>query len=202
MMKNIIKQEYRRWAHTYDDFETNIAIILEKDLLIKEINPEKNEIILDAGCGTGRYIGELRRKCKKIIGVDFSPEMLAIAKKKYPEISFYEKDLMKRLPFKNNSFHKIVSSLVFSHFKDIINPLKELHRVLRKGGKLFITDFPWHATIEWESIKFKKEKKFLLDIHKTSTFRPIADFIDKASVGSIPNRISLGKFYNLFYNIS
>ena len=201
-MKNIIKQEYRRWAHTYDDFETNIAIILEKDLLIKEINPEKNEIILDAGCGTGRYIGELRRKCKKIIGVDFSPEMLAIAKKKYPEISFYEKDLMKRLPFKNNSFHKIVSSLVFSHFKDIINPLKELHRVLRKGGKLFITDFPWHATIEWESIKFKKEKKFLLDIHKTSTFRPIADFIDKASVGSIPNRISLGKFYNLFYNIS
>mgnify|MGYP001579732447 CR=1 FL=1 len=196
LMENIIKQEYKKWANAYDDFETNIAIILEKDLLIKEINPQKREIILDAGCGTGRYIGELRKRCKKVIGVDFSPEMLSIAKKKYPDIVFYEKDLMKKLPFKNNSFHKIVSSLVFSHFKDINRTLKELHRVLKKGGKLFITDFPWHATLDWKSIRFKKKKNFLLDIHKTSTFRPIADLIDKASIigfknkGVIPLRIT------------
>lgn len=187
-MKDIIKQEYKRWSKTYDDYETNIAIILERDLLIEEINSQNDEIILDAGCGTGRYIGLLKKKCKKIIGLDFSPEMLDIAKKRYPDVEFYNKDLTKRLPFKNNTFDKIVSSLVFPHFKKINGPLKELHRVLKPGGKLIITDFPWHSTINWKSIKYKKKMKFFTDINKISTFRPIADFIDKASIIGLKNK--------------
>ncbi len=128
--------------------------------------------------------------------MDFSPEMLAIAKEKHPNIDFMKRDIMKRLPFKENTFHKIVSSLVFPHLKDIKKPLKELHRVLKKGGKLIITDFPWHTTIDWKSIKYKKKVIFFLDIHKTSTFRPITEYADITSLigfkikGIVPLRVT------------
>lgn len=181
-MKKEIKKTYKNWARTYDKFETNISIILEQDILIKKADPEKNEIILDAGCGTGRYIKELKKNCKKVTGIDFSKEMLEVAKNKNPEVNFIQADLTKKLPFKSSTFHKVLSSLVFSHIENIENPLREFHRILKKGGKLIITDFPWHSTIDWTGIKYKKEqKKDYLDIEKTCEFHSIAEYIDKAT---------------------
>ena len=191
-----VKQEYKNWAKNYDEYATNISIIVEKDVLIKKMNPQRREVILDLGCGTGRYVKELSEKCRKIIGVDFSKEMLEVAKVKNPNVEFYQKDITKRLPFKNNTFDKIISSLVFSHLTDISKPLKECRRILKKSGKLFITDFPGGSTIDWKSIKYKKKIIHSLDVSKTCRFHSIAEYIDKTSligfklVGIIPLRVT------------
>ncbi|GAJ14553.1 unnamed protein product, partial [marine sediment metagenome] len=106
----------------------------------------------------------------------------AVAKKKHLDVTFYQKDITKKLPFKNNTFHKIVSSLVFSHLKNITKPLKESYRVLKKGGKLIITDFPWGSTLDWKSIKYRKNPNFFPDVSKTCSFHSISEYVDKVSI--------------------
>lgn len=194
MLKEI-KKAYKSWAKDYDYYDANIAILVERERFLDVVNPSKKDIILDAGCGTGRYISELKKKCKKVIGVDFSSDMLEVARYKNPDVEFYQADLTKGLSFKKESFDKIISSLVFSHFKDIEPPLREMHRLLKKGGRIFITDFPWHAPIDWKTIRYKKKIKYFLDVNKTSINRPIVQYIDKATlvgfnvIGIIPLRI-------------
>lgn len=178
----ITREIYKEWSSTYDDYETNIAILLEMDRFIEVVKPSKKETILDAGCGTGRYIEKLKDSSKRVIGLDFSKEMINIAKEKYPDVEFHHADLTKGLKFKDNYFDKIISSLVFPHFKNIDFTLKEFYRILKSGGRLYITDFPWHGTIDWKNIKYKKKPIYRFDYQKTSYHRPIAEYLDKTSL--------------------
>lgn len=57
---------------------------------------------LDAACGTGRHPTYLRALGHDVIGVDASPEMLAQARKRLPDVAFYEADLH-RLPLPDNA---------------------------------------------------------------------------------------------------
>ena len=60
--------------------------------IIKLLNLQKNEKILDIGCGTGDLTKKIAKLCEKVTGIDNSNEMIQTAKKKYPEISFIHAD--------------------------------------------------------------------------------------------------------------
>ncbi|MFQ5584512.1 MAG: class I SAM-dependent DNA methyltransferase, partial [Calditrichia bacterium] len=76
MMTNV---NYRRWAKY-------ILTILKKE------NFRKGNL-LDIGCGTGQLLSRLSKTRYNLEGCDSSPEMLAVARKKLPDIHFYEVSL-------------------------------------------------------------------------------------------------------------
>lgn len=132
---------YTEWAESYDNFaKKNIGIIKNYPIIIDIIRKEKkNDQGLDLGCGTGLLALGLSRFCKKIVGIDFSASMLSEARKKQSlgaELVFQYGDITKRLPFDNESFDFAVASLVFNHIENIAPILREIWRVLRKGGVL------------------------------------------------------------------
>jgi SAM-dependent methyltransferase len=110
--------------------------------LIREIQKHlKNEMkILDVGCGTGHVLLDVYRtsdKKVKMIGIDYSPGMIKVAKQKskgIKDISFYLMDAY-RTKFKSNYFDIIINRLGPRSYD-------EIYRILKKKGLffLFVTD--------------------------------------------------------------
>lgn len=119
------------------------------ELILKELIPlVKNKAVLDAGCGTGKYINKLSPFTKKICGVDVSKDQLKIASTKLGKnVKLICSDL-ENLMFKDETFDVIyltwALSTVNSNKKDSNakkdNVLTELLRVLKKNGKLIIVE--------------------------------------------------------------
>ena len=99
--------------------------------------------ILDYGCGYGRILGELLKEgYEHLIGLDFSPSMIAAARAQHPEIMF-EVVESSTIPMPDASVDGV---LLFSVLTCIPTDegqralLKEIHRVLNRGGLLYISD--------------------------------------------------------------
>ena len=75
----------------------------------------------------------------KVTALDLSPEMLAIARKKYPDITFLE-GYAEKLPFKDASFDVVSAGFGVRNFEDLGKGMREFHRVLKPGGYAFIIE--------------------------------------------------------------
>jgi ubiquinone/menaquinone biosynthesis C-methylase UbiE len=95
----------------------------------------EGKYVLDVGCGEGFGTYYLSEKAKKIIGIDNSPESIELAKKNYnrENIEFIQMDAEK-LEFPDETFEIVVSMAVIEHVKDYESYLREMKRVLKKGG--------------------------------------------------------------------
>jgi ubiquinone/menaquinone biosynthesis C-methylase UbiE len=136
---------YQIWSHSYDtDSKLNPATEIDQKLLLRIINPQKQDSILDIGCGTGRLTIPLSIKCKNIIGIDQSLEMLRVAQEKSKgigNIHYTRSDIRRKLPFKDRTFDSAVCFLVLSHIKNLNLLFSEVNRVLKKGGYFIYNDF-------------------------------------------------------------
>jgi ubiquinone/menaquinone biosynthesis C-methylase UbiE len=91
--------------------------------------------ILDIGCGTGRYSTALAAHFNAhVIAVDPSEKMLAEARKKATEGVRYERASAESLPLPDASIDMVFMSMVFHHFADPDQAVRECRRVLRRGG--------------------------------------------------------------------
>lgn len=110
-------------------------------------------IILDLGCGTGRFSGALARRFgATVVGIDPSGKMLAEAPGHAdgPRV-FYARGTAEALPLRANSVDLIFMSMVFHHFTDRAMATRECRRVLRQGGRAClrtgsrdrISDYPY-----------------------------------------------------------
>jgi ubiquinone/menaquinone biosynthesis C-methylase UbiE len=104
--------------------------------------------VLDLGAGTGTLAIWLKQRCPKatVTGLDADPDVLARARRKAAdaecEIDFVE-GLSTELPFGNDSFDVVLSSLFFHHLMpgDKRRTLAEVRRVLKPGGNLHVADW-------------------------------------------------------------
>ncbi|MDE1155435.1 MAG: bifunctional demethylmenaquinone methyltransferase/2-methoxy-6-polyprenyl-1,4-benzoquinol methylase UbiE [Acidobacteriaceae bacterium] len=101
--------------------------------------------ILDLCCGTGDQTAALAKKrpanSEPITGLDFSSEMLARARAKFPanNILWVEGDAM-HLPFPDASFDLVTAAFGFRNLTDYAGGLREIARVLRPGGQIGILE--------------------------------------------------------------
>ncbi len=97
--------------------------------------------ILDLCTGTGDLAGMLNENYPQanIIGVDFSENMLNIARDKHPEIEFIQADCTK-LPFGDNSFDLCVISFGLRNIENMSKAVEEIYRVLKKSGVFINVD--------------------------------------------------------------
>ncbi len=95
--------------------------------------------VLDACCGTGDLALAACAEGARVTGVDFSRRMLEQAHRKSSEIDWVEADLLD-LPFAAGSFDAATVGFGIRNVDDIGGALRELRRVLRRGGRVAILD--------------------------------------------------------------
>ena len=131
--------------------------ILQKEVsetVIEAVNFFKHERVrrvLDLGCGTGRHTAYLLEEGFQIYGCDSSEAALRIAMATLPAVDF-ETCNMTSLPYEAGFFDAVICNHVIQHgtIAEIKVAISEIHRILRKGGFLFLvaisTNHPKYLT--------------------------------------------------------
>ena len=97
------------YSKIYDDlFYADNKNAFEVDNIIKYTKPNNDSFILDVGSGTGNHVYEMNNKNYNIIGVDKSYEMIKYSKKKFPELSFKNGDVLTTMLFDEQVFSHIL----------------------------------------------------------------------------------------------
>lgn len=138
--------------------------------VIKQLKFKKDDVVLDYGCGAGDYTKAIGFYCKEACGVDLDTSLAA---KRYPSVKFYTINNSK---YCDRLYDKIIAVNVIEHVVNYEHLLEKLYRLLKPGGKLFITTYnknfflhkknfdPTHV-IEWSKDDFEKfvSKKFIIE---------------------------------------
>lgn len=145
-----VSEMFNNIAPKYDFLNHLLSMGIDKIWRRKVINlikPLKPKVILDVATGTGDLALALTKvKPEKIIGIDISSGMLEKAKIKTADkhlsdiIEYIEGDA-ENLPFEDNYFDVITVAFGVRNFETLNKGLKELNRVLKPNGKLFILEF-------------------------------------------------------------
>jgi len=149
-------QAYDLWAATYDDTSGNALLHVEESAFAATLETLdlREKAVLDAGCGTGRHFaGILNRGPASLTGIDISGNMLQQAAGKAPPGASPLLCLatVEDVPFRDEAFDCIISTLVLDHVPHLERGLVELCRVLRPRGILLVTTFhPFGKLLSWE----------------------------------------------------
>lgn len=118
--------------------------ISSNDFRVKEVlkffGQPSDKKILDLGCGKGRFCRKIKDAgFPNIIGAEPSTKLIEIARENNKDVEFFQASAT-NLPFEDNEFDFLISIEVLEHIPDTEGAIKEMKRVLKPGGKLFIMD--------------------------------------------------------------
>ena len=154
--------------------------------------------ILEPGCGEGRGIELLAHKSKSYMALDKIQSVIDKLKPRFPNVEFRSTFFPPFTELKDNSFDVVISFQVIEHLKDDLGFLKEIHRVLRPGGKAIITTpnikmtltrNPWHVR-EYTN---QELKSLALSVFETVEMKGIAGN-EKVMDYYNENKASVAKF--------
>lgn len=156
---------FDRIAQRYDlinDVQSGGLHRLWKRRVVHEARISNGENALDVCCGTGDLAFSMSKQGAVVTGLDFSHQMLNVAKKRadsqssdptFGNPTFVQGDAMK-LPFSDDAFDVVTIAYGLRNLSDWKKGLLELHRVLRPGGRMLILDFGKPPNPIWRSIYF------------------------------------------------
>lgn len=139
---------YRDWAESYDaDFVEATTYRFPEVVTRTYLELGGGWPCLDVGCGTG-VLGEHFPADAVLDGIDLSPDMMAVARRKNHYRDLIEADLKKALPLPDGAYAGMVSAGTFTHGHVGPEALPELVRVLAPAAVAVITVRPkvWHDT--------------------------------------------------------
>jgi ubiquinone/menaquinone biosynthesis C-methylase UbiE len=143
---------YEQWSRSYDD-PGNDTVELEEPSVRRLLDALPPGPVLDAACGTGRHAEYLLATGREVIGVDASEAMLERARGKLPGVELRHGELT-ALPVADESVDGAVCALALSHLPELGPAIRELRRVLRRGGRLVTSDPHPFATgvLGWRAV--------------------------------------------------
>ena len=113
-------------------------------LLLEHLQPIADEIALDVACGAGGTTLALAPYVQRVIGLDLAPEMLAATRLAARRAEAAHVQLVRgdvhALPFPDRSLDLAVARAAPHHFADPARAIREMARVLKRGGRLGIAD--------------------------------------------------------------
>ena len=152
-----LKQHYKSWANDYDQdlidwgyaYPSQLKKIMSQDIKLK-----KSSKILDAGCGTGlvaEVLGDMN--FKNIVGLDYSLDMLKMAKDKKIYTRLIQESLNKKTSLRSNQFDVVLCTGVLTSGHVGAKAINELIRVTKNKGYLILSI----AESIYEKLGFKDE---------------------------------------------
>lgn len=136
------------------DFERHAQVsaynaYYDRPALLELLGDVAGKRVLDAGCGPGLYAAELVRRGARVTGFDESAEMVRLARARLGvRAEIRTGTLAEPLGWLADESHDLaLLALVLHHLDDRVTALRELHRVLRPGGRLVLSTS--HPTVDW-----------------------------------------------------
>jgi demethylmenaquinone methyltransferase/2-methoxy-6-polyprenyl-1,4-benzoquinol methylase len=130
-------------APTYDLTNTLLSFGQDRSWrkkVEKAVDPRVGQSILDLAAGTGASSVSFLKDGVRVVAGDFSEGMLAVGRKRHPEIEFVFADATK-LPFKAAEFDATTISFGLRNVVDVQKALAEMFRVTKPGGRIVICEF-------------------------------------------------------------
>ncbi len=175
-----IEKAYNIWADQYD---TNLNKTRDLDMksTIETLDEFDFSIVIELGCGTGKNTTYLLQKADKVIGLDFSQEMLNKAKTKIKDerVEFQKADLTANWNIENDFADLITCSLVLEHIKNLDSVFNQANEKLKNGGIFFISEL--HPFKQYSGSKARFEIENGTQDLETYVHH-ISEYLDVASV--------------------
>ena len=146
----LVEEMFDNIAPTYDALNHRLSWDIDKGWRRKAIGllaPFHPQTMLDIATGTGDFaiLAAQMLHPGKLIGADISEGMMRIGKEKVKKlgldtvVSFKKEDCM-AMSFEGNTFDAVTAAFGIRNFQDLDKGLKEMCRVLKKGGHLSIAE--------------------------------------------------------------
>jgi len=136
-----IKDDYNAWAYQYDN-NINPTRDLDKTVTKESLSNIDFFKVLELGCGSGKNTEWLITKADKLVGLDFSKNMLDLARNKVKtdKATFINTDLNENWPVNDNSFDLATINLTLEHIEILDHIFNSLFMKLTQGGKCFVCE--------------------------------------------------------------
>ena len=136
-----IKDDYNAWADQYDN-NINPTRDLDKTVTKESLSNIDFFKVLELGCGSGKNTEWLITRAEKVVGLDFSKNMLDLAKRKIitDKATFINTDLNENWPVSDNSFDLATINLTLEHIEILDHIFNSLFMKLTQGGKCFVCE--------------------------------------------------------------
>jgi ubiquinone/menaquinone biosynthesis C-methylase UbiE len=142
----INEKKWDKWAKTIDSKSLKYDYLRTAQLgVISLLNLKENVSMLDIGCGSGWALGQASKLVNDkgtFFGVDLSSRMIERAQENFKGRENFHFIIAnaEEIPLEGNSFDIIICTNSFHHYLHPEKALKEMHRLLKQGGEIYILD--------------------------------------------------------------
>ena len=152
-----IELHKRLAAHYEDRYRDAFSQVFQQEWnrALLAINRVPAERVLELGCGSGILLKELKARSRFVVGFDVSPDMMQMARPLGAPLVTGNGSV---LPFRDASFDLVSCRGVLHHLPDVPAALREIHRVLRPGGELILSE----PSNDWWLVRFARELMYRL----------------------------------------
>ncbi len=137
-----MKDQYKKVANWYDKIIEPLVSGL-KAIGLKMHPITENMSVLDVGCGTGSLLSRYQKFTCSIFGIDLSPAMINVARKKLGDTANLVVGDATKMEFNDHQFDLITCSFILHEVQQSIRIgiLKEAKRVLKSDGRILLIDY-------------------------------------------------------------
>lgn len=154
------QQAYNHWAGSYDSV-ANKTRDLEHVAAKLSLEQADFSKVLEIGCGTGKNTVWIAEKAKEVVAVDFSEEMMDIARQKInlSHVQFRQGDITKPWPFDTATL--ITCSLVLEHIENIDFIFLQVANSLEPGGCFYLCELHPYKQLQASRARFEHEGELI-----------------------------------------
>jgi len=148
---------FERVADRWDEMRSGFFSEKVRETAYKTAGIQTGKQAADIGAGTGFVTEGLLRQGLEVIAVDQSEAMLAELKKKYPDLDCRQGQA-EGLPLADRAVDYVFANMYLHHVERPSAAIKEMTRILKKGGRLVITDLDEH---DFEFLKYEHHDRWM-----------------------------------------
>ena len=176
----INENKWDKWAKSYDGKGWRYIYLRKcQSGVVSLLDIKESICVLDIGCGTGWALGQIAKLVDgkgSFYGIDLSAKMIEKAKENFKEQKQFQfmKANAESIPLEDNKFDVIICTNSFHHYLNPDKALKEMYRLLKAEGKVYILD----PTVDMWILKIVSKLIKLLDpsqvkLYSTKEFKEL-----------------------------